>query len=147
MCTRTETSSETIAGHGDSIDGFAPGQQWPRAGQHWPMTLILAGCPWFSAGQGWDWNSRNGSAGSFSVVSSFFQATEVEKCNPQPIEITQGLIFLNVLGSNLVLLKFHFFPLNLDWNPKSLEGKCSKYTFESNEERKAKDLQMCSNIE
>ena len=29
---RTEMSSETIAGHGDLINGFAPSQPWASAG-------------------------------------------------------------------------------------------------------------------
>ena len=98
---------------------------WPALGQRWPMTLILPGRCWFSAGQGWDWNSRNSSAGPLSGVSSFFQAYRVYKIQHQPIEITQGLFFLNILESNLVFLMFHFFNLKLDWNPKNLEGKCS----------------------
>ena len=54
MGTRTETSTETIAGHGNLIDGFAPGQTWASAGHRWPMTFILPGRRWLSAVQGWD---------------------------------------------------------------------------------------------
>ena len=37
-----------------------------------------------------------------------------------------------IFGSNLVFLMFRFFHLNLDWNPKSSEGKCNKETLRIN---------------
>ena len=41
-----------------------------------------------------------------------------------------------------------FSPLNLDRNPRSLEGKCGIETVKINEETKVKDfLQLCSNSE
>ena len=52
------------------------------------------------------------------------------------------------LDCNSVFLIFRCLPLNLDWQPKSYEGKCTKETLKLIEETKIKDfLQMCSNIE
>ena len=46
-----------------------------------------------------------------------------------------------------MLSMFRFFPLNVDGNPKTLDGKCSEETLKLNEETKKDTLQMCSNIE
>ena len=45
-----------------------------------------------------------------------------------------------VIGSNLVFLMFRYSPLNLDWNSKNLEGKCSKDRLKLNEGTKLKDF-------
>ena len=66
---RTETSTETIAVNGDPTDGFAFDQRWH-------MALFLPGRSWFSAGQGWNNNSRNGSAGPLRVVPLSFSSLQ-----------------------------------------------------------------------
>ena len=53
-----------------------------------------------------------------------------------------------VLGSSLAFLMFLFFPLNLNWNPKTLKGKYSKEKLKLNEETRIKHvLRKCSNFE
>ena len=102
MMTRTETSSDIIAGHGDPIIDFVPGLRCHRAGHCWPMTLFLPGRHWFSASQGWNYNSRNGSADPLALFPHFVTLTNVAKCNLQPIRISQGLIFLGISTHCLV---------------------------------------------
>ena len=174
-----ETSSETIIGIGDLIDGFALGQPY----------------------LGWNYNLRAVRLAPLALFPLFL-LTKVAKYNLKPTGMTQGLLFstnsthypsetckqkmqngcmhaavflkknqtfcfgktdkiclsfvkfllkltetwknlkkpFNVSGSNLMFLMFHFFLLNLDWNPQSLEGKISKETLKLNERTKIKDF-------
>ena len=73
-------------------------QCWARASRRWPMTFFLPGRRWFSAGHGWNYNSKNGSADHLSVVFSFFQLTKVARYNFKPTGITQGIISLEILS-------------------------------------------------
>ena len=101
--TRTETSSETIAGHGDPIDGFLPGQPWASAGPR----LAIAG-PWhlFNLVVAGSALARDGieilgtvRLALLGLLLHFFQFTKVAKDNPEPIRITHRLIFFKNFNS------------------------------------------------
>ena len=95
---RTEMSSETIAGHGDPIDGFAPGQ--PCAGTRHLSFLVTAGSAAARDGIEILRTVRLALLGLF--LHFLFQFTKVAKNNPEPIRITHGLVFFKNLNSLLI---------------------------------------------
>ena len=69
-------------GHGDHVDGFAPGQHWIIAEPELAIAcpwLFLPGCPWFSDDLGWNFDSRRGSVGFLRVffIIVNFELTKV----------------------------------------------------------------------
>ena len=172
-----ETSSETITGLGHLIDGFALGQPWFSAGQGWSYKFRSCSvCP-LSVVSSFFFNSQrlqNTTLSLSEYLSAYFSwknrlttlvkradktcKTDAKKSNilhrKNRIRLCSVECLLKLTEawknwkkpSNLVFLMFHFFP-NLDWNPESLEGKCSKETLKLNERTKIKFFsQMCSNI-
>ena len=111
---RTKMSSETIAGHGDPFDGFAPGPG------HLFFLVVAGSAP-----------ARDGIEilGTIRLALLGLFLHFFAKNNPEPIRITHGLVFSKNFNSlilavflNVVSCKFLFY----SYRPKNL------YTYQLN---------------